>query len=114
MKSSPAVVAAALSALAPRHDSCNIEEILTPDYDIPAVHPGWQAQLIMDGLVKPRTIAIDSEGALIVLDAGAGVRHVTFNDHGHTCLEVDENRLIIANEDVSEHDAVGTQARYGH
>ena len=101
MKANPAVVAAALSGLAPRQDSCNIDQILTPDYEIPAVHPGWQAQLIMDGLVKPRTIAIDSEGALIVLDAGAGVRHVTFNDHGNTCLEVNENKLIIDNQNVS-------------
>lgn len=99
MKTSPAAVVAALSAVAPRHESCDID-ILTTDYEAPAVHPGWQAQLVMDGLVKPRTIAIDNEGALVVLDAGAGVRHVTFNDHGHTCLEVDENKLIIDNENV--------------
>lgn len=98
MKTSP-IAAAALAALTPRQESCDIT-ILSPEYDVPAVHPGWQAQLIMNGLIKPRTIEVDSEGGLLVLDAGAGVRHVTFNDHGSTCLEVDQNRLIIDNEKV--------------
>lgn len=99
MKTSP-IAAAALAALAPRQESCDVS-ILTPDYEIPAVRAGWQAQLVMNGLVKPRTIEVDSEGALLILDAGAGVRHVTFNDHGSTCLEVDQNRLIVDNDKLN-------------
>ncbi|RXG45992.1 hypothetical protein VDGE_02107 [Verticillium dahliae] len=91
--------AVALSATAVAQTEC--QNILTTQYNAPAVHPGWQAQLIMNGLVKPRTIAVDNAGALIVLDAGVGVRHITFTDHGHTCLEVDQNKVIIELEGLN-------------
>ncbi|KAM0327106.1 hypothetical protein ACHAQA_006234 [Verticillium albo-atrum] len=94
-----AAATVALSATVLAQTEC--QNILSTEYKSPAVHPGWQAQLIMNGLVKPRTIAVDTEGALIVLDAGVGVRHITFTDHGHTCLEVDENELIIELEGLN-------------
>ncbi|KAG7133075.1 hypothetical protein HYQ46_009367 [Verticillium longisporum] len=94
-----ATAAVALSATALAQSEC--QNILSTQYNAPAVHPGWQAQLIMNGLVKPRTIAVDNAGALIVLDAGVGVRHITFTDHGHTCLEVDQNKVVIELEGLN-------------
>ncbi|KAK1593455.1 glucose sorbosone dehydrogenase [Colletotrichum navitas] len=71
--------------------------VLTPSYNAPQVAPGWQAQLVATGYKKPRTIHVDSKGALLVLDAAVGVYHVTFKDNGGTCLTVMESRILVNN-----------------
>lgn len=81
-------------------DDATCDTILYPSYAAPAVHPGWKAQLVMEGLLKPRTLEVDPEGALLILDAGVGIRRVTFRDHGSTCLEVDENELLVEDDRV--------------
>ncbi|GJC77265.1 hypothetical protein ColLi_00103 [Colletotrichum liriopes] len=72
-------------------------DILTPSYNVPQVAPGWQAQLVATGYKKPRTIHVDSEGALLILDAAVGVYRVTFKDNGGTCLKVIESKLVVNN-----------------
>jgi hypothetical protein len=74
--------------------------VLIPSYELPLVAPGWQAQLIANGFKKPRSIHVDSEGALLVVDSGVGVRRLTFKDEGNTCLTVTENKLLINNTGV--------------
>ncbi|KAF6824212.1 glucose sorbosone dehydrogenase [Colletotrichum plurivorum] len=72
-------------------------DILVPSYNAPRLAPGWQAQLVATGYKKPRTIHVDSEGALLILDATVGVYRVTFEDNGGTCLRVLESKLLIDN-----------------
>ncbi|TEA22071.1 L-sorbosone dehydrogenase [Colletotrichum sidae] len=72
-------------------------DIINPSYTPPQVAAGWQAQLVATGYKKPRTIHVDGEGALLVLDAAVGVYRVTFEDNGGTCLKVTESKLLIDN-----------------
>lgn len=88
-------VAAATTALA---QQC--ADIITPSYTAPQVAAGWQAQLVANGFKKPRTIHVDSEGALLVLDAAVGVYRVTFKDNGGTCLTLTESKLLVNNTRV--------------
>ncbi|ROV87989.1 hypothetical protein VSDG_09198 [Cytospora chrysosperma] len=61
-----------------------------PSHDI-----GWAAQLVANGFTKPRTLAFDSSGALLVLDSGVGVKRLTFTDHGGSCLIPDTPVLVV-------------------
>lgn len=76
------------------------ENVIVPSYQSPTLASGWQGQLVANGFKKPRTLHFDTEGNLIILDAGVGVRRVKFTDNGDTCLEVAENKLLIDNKDV--------------
>jgi glucose/arabinose dehydrogenase len=75
--------------------------VLTPSYQTPVVAAGWQAQLITSGLKKPRSIAWDSAGGLLVLDSGNGIVRYTFTDNGDTCLEVASQNVIVDSAKVS-------------
>ena len=78
------------------------ENVIVPNYQTPSLASGWQGQLVANGFKKPRTLHFDTEGNLIVLDAGVGVRRVKFTDNGDTCLQVAENQLLVDNKDVCE------------
>ncbi|KAF4832960.1 hypothetical protein CGCTS75_v004208 [Colletotrichum tropicale] len=86
------VAAAATAAVA---QTC--ADVIVPSYTPPQVAAGWQAQLVANGYKKPRTIHVDGEGALLVLDAAVGVYHVTFKDNGGTCLTLAGSKLMINN-----------------
>jgi glucose/arabinose dehydrogenase len=75
--------------------------VLTPAYSAPVVAKGWKAQLIATGLSNPRGIKFDTNGSLLVLEQGVGLRHLTFNDNGGTCLSVNGNTSVITDEEVS-------------
>ncbi|KDN71922.1 putative glucose sorbosone dehydrogenase [Colletotrichum sublineola] len=90
-----ALAVAAAAATAVLAQEC--ADVLTPSYNAPQVAPGWQAQLVATGYKKPRTIHVDSKGALLVLDAAVGVYRVTFKDNGGTCLTVVESKLLVNN-----------------
>lgn len=89
------VAAAATAAVA---QTC--ADVIVPTYTPPQVAAGWQAQLVANGYKKPRTIHVDGEGALLVLDAAVGVYHVTFKDNGGTCLTLAGSKLMINNTRV--------------
>lgn len=87
-------------SLAETASACS--SILTPAYSpLPAVASGWQAQLVVGGLKMPRSIQFDDAGALLVVDSGTGVMRYTFTDHGGTCLEVNQQQLLINQTSVS-------------
>lgn len=69
--------------------------ILAPTYTLPTVSSGWTAQLVANGFNKPRSLAFDSSGALLVLDSGVGVKRVTFTDNGGSCLIPDTPVLTV-------------------
>ncbi|KAK7731541.1 hypothetical protein SLS53_008781 [Cytospora paraplurivora] len=54
--------------------------ILEPEYSPPTVASGWTAQLVANGFTKPRSLAFDALGALLVLDSGVGIKRLL--NHG--------------------------------
>ncbi|KAK0628841.1 hypothetical protein B0T17DRAFT_505462 [Bombardia bombarda] len=64
---------------------------LKPSYVPPVIAPGYAAQLVVSGLIKPRGMVFDSTGALLVVQAGAGIIRIEFHkpgeDESRNCLE---------------------------
>ncbi|KAK3945536.1 putative glucose sorbosone dehydrogenase [Diplogelasinospora grovesii] len=75
--------------------------VLTPSYPAPVVGDGYAAQLIVSGLSKPRGIIFDSNGALLVVQAGTGILHLSLDDHGGTCLQSGKTVNLINNTDLN-------------
>ncbi|KAH6842914.1 hypothetical protein B0I37DRAFT_206524 [Chaetomium sp. MPI-CAGE-AT-0009] len=75
--------------------------VLTPSYSAPVAAKGWKAQLIATNLTNPRGIKFDSNGGLLVLEARSGLRHLTFNDNGGTCLSVRNSTSVIADDELN-------------
>lgn len=75
---------------------------LTPTNSIkPSVASGYEVALIATGLAKPRSIAFDTLGNLLVVQQGVGIVNLVFQDDGGTCLGVKSNRKVISNTDAS-------------
>jgi hypothetical protein len=74
---------------------------LTPSYPSPIVAPGFNAQLIIQGLYNPRGIVFDQSGHLLVLQSGAGITSLTFQDGGGTCLGLLKNITLVVDNTVS-------------
>lgn len=74
--------------------------VLTPSYSAPVVGSGYVAQLIVKGLKKPRGLLFDSNGALLVVQQGTGIVHITFSDNGGTCLVVKKTTKLIDDSNV--------------
>jgi hypothetical protein len=55
---------------------------------------------VAQGLTKPRGIIFDTAGNLLVVQQGAGIVHLAFNDGGTTCLEVAKNMTLIDSPSV--------------
>lgn len=75
--------------------------VLTPAYPAPVLAEGWEAQLVVTGLSSPRGVVFDSNGALLVVQQGAGVVRITFTDNGGTCLVLNEKANVVSQTDVS-------------
>lgn len=81
--------------------------VLTPsDYSPPVVGSGYTAQLIVTGLTKPRGLIFDNNGALLVVQSGAGIMHLAFTDNGGTCLFPSKTTTLIDDSSVG-HSAYG-------
>lgn len=74
---------------------------LTASYPAPSLASGYQAKLVANKLKKPRSIIFDSEGNLLVVQAGKGITSLTFKDGENGCLSVSESKDIIADTSVS-------------
>lgn len=74
--------------------------MLTPSYEAPVVGSGWTAQLIVTDLKKPRSLAFDQNGALLVVQQGSGIVRLTLTDNGGTCLTVNKTSNVVENSDV--------------
>jgi glucose/arabinose dehydrogenase len=91
-----AVVSALLRAA--RAVTCTLK----PSYAAPVVSNGWQAQLVASGLSSPRGVLFDSSGNLLVVQQGAGIVHLQFDDGGSTCLAVSKKTHLINSTSVSD------------
>jgi glucose/arabinose dehydrogenase len=74
---------------------------LKASYATPIVGDGWQATLIAQDLTSPRSILFDSNGALLVVESGAGVAHLALTDGGGGCITVASKTMLIKSPDVS-------------
>lgn len=84
--------------------SSSCSSSVTPSNGVkPSVASGYQVALVATGLTKPRSIQFDSLGNLLVVQDGAGVANLVFQDDGGTCLTVKSKRDVIKNNDVSVH-----------
>lgn len=88
-----------LSGIASAQQSCSNN--LSVTYPAPVAASGWQFRLVANGFTRPRGIAFDSDGGLLVVESGAGVTHLTLDDEGGTCLTVKSKKRLIADENVS-------------
>ena len=75
---------------------------LTNNFAEPVLANGWEHRLIAKGLTKPRSILFDSEGNLLVIQQGAGLIHLAFDDGGSTCLDVAKKTFLINSTEVSK------------
>lgn len=73
---------------------------LKATYTSPIAGGGWTYRLIANGFTRPRSILFDNEGALLVVDANSGVKHLKLTDDGGTCVSVAEKRTIIDSPEV--------------
>ncbi|KAI3535962.1 hypothetical protein CSPX01_11119 [Colletotrichum filicis] len=74
---------------------------LKATYTSPIAAGGWTYRLIANGLTRPRSILFDNQGALLVVDANSGVKHLKLTDDGGTCLSVAEKRTIIDSPELN-------------
>jgi glucose/arabinose dehydrogenase len=77
--------------------NCNLK----PSYAAPVVSNGWQAQLVANDLTSPRGMIFDSSGNLLVVQQGAGIVHLVFDDGGSTCLDVSKKTYLVNSTSVS-------------
>ena len=57
--------------------------------------------LIATGLTKPRSIAFDSSGNLLVVQSGKGVSGHKVTDNGGTCIALDSGAMVVEGTEVS-------------
>ncbi len=74
--------------------------VLTPPYPYPVVGGGWTARLVATGLKDPRGLLFDPGGNLLVVERRAGIRRLSFDDGGGTCLVLAENTQVIRDDGV--------------
>lgn len=73
---------------------------------------GYSSQLIMSGLSKPRGIATDSQGNLLVVEAGgAGVRHVKLAESGGSVC-VQSNKQLIDDSELNHGIALSPDCKH--
>lgn len=91
-------IAALLLALGATSQSCSNH--LKASYPAPVVADGYNAQLIVAGLSKPRGLLFDSEGALLVVESGVGITHIVLRDDKVTCLGPSKTTRLIDDKQV--------------
>ena len=69
----------------------------------PTVASGYRMALVATGLTKPRSMQFDTAGNLLVVQSGAGISNLAFQDDGGTCLSVKSQRVVVESNDVGPH-----------
>ncbi|APA06753.1 hypothetical protein SS1G_04639 [Sclerotinia sclerotiorum 1980 UF-70] len=84
--------------------------ILEPAYPAPSLAAGWSAQLIAQGLSRPRTILFDTNGGLLILQQGVGIAHIKWTDDGSTCLQNPVQTIVVGSTVVLTNDDSTTRS----
>ena len=66
----------------------------------PSVASGYRMAVVATGLTKPRSIAFDTAGNLMVVESGTGITNLFLQDNGGTCLSVRDRKVVIENSGV--------------
>jgi hypothetical protein len=74
---------------------------LTASYPTPSVANGFQAKLVANKLTRPRSIIFDTNGHLLVVQAGYGITSLTLKDDGSGCMSVSSKKDVIVDSSVS-------------
>ncbi|KAH8709445.1 L-sorbosone dehydrogenase [Beauveria bassiana] len=74
---------------------------LAVSYPAPVAAQGWSYQLVANGFTKPRGIQFDKDGGLLVIDAGAGLVHLSLKDDGNTCVSVDKKTTLLVSRELN-------------
>ncbi|CRK13859.1 hypothetical protein BN1723_002076 [Verticillium longisporum] len=61
----------------------------------PVVADGWSFGLVASKLSRPRSILFDSNGALLVVDSGVGIKRLLLEDEGGTCIYANNGSVIL-------------------
>ncbi|RCI10049.1 hypothetical protein L249_8505 [Ophiocordyceps polyrhachis-furcata BCC 54312] len=73
-------------------------------YGEPVAAPGWNYRLAAKGLRKPRSLAFDSVGRLLVLDAGVGVLGMTLGEEGEgitACVTLTKPSVVVEGSELN-------------
>ncbi|KAJ4155305.1 hypothetical protein LMH87_000559 [Akanthomyces muscarius] len=81
--------------------SADCSNKLAVSYPAPEAAKGWSYQLVASGFKKPRGIEFDKDGGLLVIDAGAGLVHLSLKDEGNACLSVDKKTTLIDSKELN-------------
>ena len=97
-----AFITSSLLLLLPALAQSSCSTTLTPANSVkPSIASGYHAQLVATGLSSPRSIQFDTEGNLLVVEAGRGaVSAYSFDDQGGTCLSVSGNTTVVSTGSV--------------
>ncbi|PFH62740.1 hypothetical protein XA68_12168 [Ophiocordyceps unilateralis] len=76
---------------------------LSTDYAGPVAAPGWSYRLVAKRLQKPRSLAFDSVGRLLVLDAGVGVLGMMVGDdqRGTACVTLKRPQVVVESSELN-------------
>ncbi|KAK5658032.1 hypothetical protein OQA88_2587 [Cercophora sp. LCS_1] len=109
MKTTGVARAALLSATTVAAQSC--AKVLVPHYNTPVVNSGWQAQLVIGGLTKPRSLEFDASGRLLVVESGKGITRHRVQDNGGTCVSLEESSTLIPQTSLNHGLALSTDGK---
>lgn len=101
MKAAAAVALLAVGINAQNNSSSTsgaCSSTLTAAYAAPSVASGYAARLVATGLTLPRGIKFDTAGNLLVVEEGVGVTAMRFEDDGGSCVNLNSQGTIIADE----------------
>jgi hypothetical protein len=98
------VLAGSLLALAPSvaaapGASCSLPEI--PYSGSLSVGTGFTARVITNKMYKPRQMIFDTEGNLLVVEAGKGITALKLNDKGGDCVAEATRTQVVSDASVS-------------
>ncbi|KAL8780705.1 MAG: hypothetical protein Q9213_006351 [Squamulea squamosa] len=77
----------------------------------PSVASGYQVALVATGLTKPRSIAFDTVGNLLVVESGTGISNLALQDDGGPCLGVKGRKVVIQNSGLNHGLALSQDGR---
>ncbi|KAH6682404.1 hypothetical protein F5X68DRAFT_277451 [Plectosphaerella plurivora] len=84
---------------------------LEPDYSAPIAGDGWSYRLVTKDLLSPRSILVDGRGALLVLDAGSGIKRLVLKDDGGTCVSRQDGSDVVRSSELNHGLALSVDGR---
>ena len=97
-----AVLGAALGSVVALGQTSSCSTTLTPTKSVrPTVASGYRMALVATALTSPRSIQFDTAGNLLVVQSGAGIANLAFQDDGGTCLTVKTKKTVVSASAVS-------------